>query len=205
MRLRGTICFADSDGALLSDVVRAAQSCGLQMRSCRSVDGLLAAEPLDSPCCFIVHADSLFSRDSELLAAVRRKVPTVPFIVVNERPSTATVVRAMRAGASTVIDQPVDASLLETVVEQAFRDQEKRIKELTRVAQVKKAIATLSEKERSVLDLILEGQPNKEIARALGVSVRTVENRRSRVFHKLNASSLSHLVRHCIASGYIDP
>ena len=107
--------------------------------------------------------------------------------------------RAFKAGAAEFLEKPVnDEALLEALqnaVRQHVRSRQRH--EADRTA--RERYAQLSEREREVLGLIVEGLTNKEIGRALGLSPRTVETHRANLFAKLQAPSLAQLIRHYAA------
>ncbi len=104
--------------------------------------------------------------------------------------------RAFKAGAAEFLEKPVnDEALLETLqtaVRQHVRSRQRHQADRT----ARERFAQLSEREREVLGLIVEGLTNKEIGRALGLSPRTVETHRANLFAKLQVASLAHLIRH---------
>ena len=107
--------------------------------------------------------------------------------------------RAFKAGAAEFLEKPVnDEALLEALqngVRQHVRSRQRH--QADRAA--RERFAQLSEREREVLGLIVEGLTNKEIGRALGLSPRTVETHRANLFAKLQAPSLAQLIRHYAA------
>jgi two-component system response regulator FixJ len=115
-------------------------------------------------------------------------------IALTSRANTAAVVRAMRQGAVTVLDKPIQADELAAALSTAIAlDAERRLRD-EELASVRARFASLSEKERDVLRMIVAGRPNKAMANALGASLRTIENRRREVFSKLGVRSVAELV-----------
>ncbi|TDM08893.1 MAG: DNA-binding response regulator [Ideonella sp. MAG2] len=119
-----------------------------------------------------------------------------PIIMLTGHGTVEMCRRAFKSGAAEFLEKPVnDEALLEALhnaVRQHVRSRE-RLQD-DRVARAR--YAQLSEREREVLGLIVEGLTNKEMGRALGVSPRTVETHRANLFAKLEASSLAQLIRH---------
>ncbi|OUM02938.1 response regulator transcription factor [Variovorax sp. JS1663] len=103
--------------------------------------------------------------------------------------------RAFKAGAAEFLEKPVDDEQLLEALQQAVR-QHVRSRERTQADQAARdRHAQLSEREREVLRFIVEGLTNKEIARALALSPRTVETHRANLFAKLGCDSLAQLIR----------
>ncbi len=104
--------------------------------------------------------------------------------------------RAFKAGAAEFLEKPVDDEALLEALQNAVRLHVRSRERHQANRQARELHAQLSEREREVLGLIVEGLTNKEIGRALGLSPRTVETHRANLFSKLQADSLAHLIRH---------
>ena len=104
--------------------------------------------------------------------------------------------RAFKAGAAEFLEKPVDDELLLDTLQQAVRRHVKSRQRHAADQAARQRYAGLTEREREVLGLIIEGLTNKEIGRAMAVSPRTVETHRANLFEKLQAPSLAHLIRH---------
>jgi len=104
--------------------------------------------------------------------------------------------RAFKSGATEFLEKPVDDELLLEALQNAVRAHVRSRERHQANRQAQTLYAQLSEREREVLGLIVEGLTNKEIGRALGVSPRTVETHRANLFAKLQVDSLAHLIRH---------
>ena len=136
-----------------------------------------------------------------LLQALKARGPLPPTIVITGHGDVPLAVRAMKLGARDFLEKPFDPGVLI-----------RRIRELLAppgragVAddQLGRRLAALTPREREVLEQLVIGRPNKAIARALGISPRTVEIHRARVMEKMQAESLSQLVRMAFVAG-IDP
>ena len=104
--------------------------------------------------------------------------------------------RAFKAGATEFLEKPVDDEVLLEALQNAVRVHVRSRERHQANRQAQALFAQLSEREREVLGLIVEGLTNKEIGRALGLSPRTVETHRANLFAKLQVDSLAHLIRH---------
>lgn len=104
--------------------------------------------------------------------------------------------RAFKAGAVEFLEKPVSDDVLLDTVQQAVRQHVRRRERLAADQWVRERYTSLSEREREVLALIVEGLTNKEIGRVLSLSPRTVETHRANLFAKLQVDNLAHLIRH---------
>ncbi|HEY0826383.1 MAG TPA: response regulator [Ramlibacter sp.] len=103
--------------------------------------------------------------------------------------------RAFKAGAAEFLEKPVDDEALLEALQNAVRQHVKSRERLAADRAARERYAQLSEREREVVGLIVEGLTNKEIGRALSLSPRTVETHRANLFAKLQAESLAQLIR----------
>ncbi|HEX4129201.1 MAG TPA: LuxR C-terminal-related transcriptional regulator [Pirellulales bacterium] len=165
---------------------------------CASPEAFLAGYPFASvatlQCLFVSQPAS--QADCQLIPAwLARREITIPMIVVTEAADIVTVVRAVRAGAIDVIQRPFDRRRLYEAVEAALaEDVPRRAMRVLRVL-IMERLATLTIREKDVLQLILDGFNNKAIARDLTISVQTAAKHRVRVFAKMNVVDISELHR----------
>lgn len=103
--------------------------------------------------------------------------------------------RAFKSGAAEFLEKPVDDEALLEALQNAVRQHVKSRERLGADRAARERYAQLSEREREVAGLIVEGLTNKEIGRALALSPRTVETHRANLFAKLQADSLAQLIR----------
>jgi FixJ family two-component response regulator len=104
--------------------------------------------------------------------------------------------RAFKSGATEFLEKPVDDELLLETLQNSVRQHVRSRERHQANRQAQQLFAQLSEREREVLGLIVEGLTNKEIGRVLALSPRTVETHRANLFAKLQVDSLAHLIRH---------
>ncbi len=120
---------------------------------------------------------------------------TIPAIFMTGHATVPIAIAAMKAGAFDFIEKPLrDDALLESV-ERALRWDATHGVDRLRLADLKARAASLTAREREVLELAATGEPNKEIGRRLGISFRTVELHRSHIFEKMGARTTSELIR----------
>lgn len=138
----------------------------------------------------------------QLLRHLRKKGVTLPVIIMTGHADVALAVGAMKAGAVDFIEKPFSDDVLLAAIAAALKQQGNSGQSVSEVVmQVRSRLGTLSEREKQVLEGLLAGLPNKTIAYDLGISPRTVEVHRASVMKKLNATSLSQLVRMALLAG----
>jgi FixJ family two-component response regulator len=130
----------------------------------------------------------------ELQEELRRRGLEIPVIILTAHAHTAAVVRAMRNGAVTVLDKPLNEDDLWQAVRAGLNLDAERRRDRQELAGVRRRFDSLTDKERDVLRMIVAGRPNKAMANSIGASLRTVENRRREVFSKLGVRSVAELV-----------
>jgi two-component system CheB/CheR fusion protein len=131
----------------------------------------------------------------ELLDRIRNEGHRMPAIMITGYGDVPLAIRAMRAGAESFIEKPVRGAELLAAIDQALGHARGSLERAVSSEETTALIAALTPRERQVLDMVVAGMPNKQMAHELGISRRTVENHRAAVMKKLGATSLSQLVR----------
>ncbi|MBE0580680.1 response regulator FixJ [Devosia sp.] len=131
----------------------------------------------------------------ELLRRLRQMDAMLPAIVISGHGDVQMAVEAMKNGAFDFIEKPFSDDVLIAAIEHAVQEAALRTRDSAATQAVLTRLASLSERETQVLKGVVEGLPNKVIAYELGLSSRTVEVYRAGLMGKMNAGSLSELVR----------
>jgi two-component system response regulator FixJ len=131
----------------------------------------------------------------ELAARLRVRGSTLPVIVMTGHADVPLAVEAMKAGVQDFIEKPFDDTAMINAVEAALSHPRASQGDDGERAETLRRMATLSARERQVLQALVGGQSNKVMARDFGISPRTVEIYRANVMTKMGAASLSQLVR----------
>ena len=131
----------------------------------------------------------------ELLRQLRQMDAMLPAIVISGHGDVQMAVEAMKNGAFDFIEKPFSDDVLIAAIEHAVQEAALRTRDSEATQAVLSRLASLSERETQVLKGVVEGLPNKVIAYELGLSSRTVEVYRAGLMGKMNAGSLSELVR----------
>lgn len=139
----------------------------------------------------------------DLLSKLRERNLDLPVIVITGHGDVPLAVEAMRIGAADFLEKPYDDAVLLASVRRALGIAKEASEQTSQKMQLQQRIATLSGRERDVLEGLVAGQPNKIIAFNLGISPRTVEIYRANVMTKMEAGSLSDLVRMSLVAGLV--
>jgi two-component system response regulator FixJ len=189
----------DDDEAVRQSLAFLLSTAGIPVRVYESATSFLAALASLQAGCLITDVRMPDITGIELLQRLRAKQIKLPVIIITGHGDIPLAVEAMKSGAIDFIEKP----FAEEAIIRAVRSVEDRAKKLGREteedAEVAARLASLSERERQVLDGLVAGNANKTIAYELGISPRTVEVYRANLMTKMKAKSLSELLRMTLA------
>jgi two-component system response regulator FixJ len=185
----------DDDEGLRESLAFLLRSAALEVRSFDSAKAFLDALPRAVPGCVITDVRMPDMSGIELLRRLKELKLGVPVIVITGHGDIALAVEAMKMGAADFFEKPFDDDLLVASVRAALRQREDQTKRGTERAEIEHRISSLSPREKDVLAGLIGGRANKQIAFDLGISPRTVEIYRANLMNKMQADSLSGLVR----------
>jgi two-component system, LuxR family, response regulator FixJ len=194
----------DDDEAVRQSLAFMLSTAGIPVRVYESATSFLAGLPMLQAGCLITDVRMPDMTGLELLQQLRGKGIKLPVIVITGHGDIPLAVEAMKCGALDFIEKPfAEESILRAV--RAAQDRSKRVGPRSEEeAQVASRLASLSERERQVLEGLVSGHANKIIAHELGISPRTVEVYRANLMTKMQAKSLSELIRMTLAVGRPD-
>jgi len=193
----------DDDQQACKAVLTLVRTMGTPAESFPSAEDFLASYDGHRPACLVTDVRMLGMSGLELQEQLIELGISISVVVLTAYASTPTTVRAMRNGALTLMEKPCDDDLLWEVIRTGITADEKNWRLETRRVAIQQRLDSLTSKEREVLEFIVDGDANKVIAGKLDVSVRTVENHRQKIFHKMQADSLAELVRMAMMVGVI--
>lgn len=139
----------------------------------------------------------------DLLKRLRELRNPIPVIIITGHGDVPLAVEAMKYGASDFLEKPFDDELLLSAVHSALSGRAADQEQSAARAAIEERLSKLSARERQVLDGLIVGHANKMIAYDLGISPRTVEIYRANVMTKMEAASLSELVRMALTGGVL--
>jgi two-component system response regulator FixJ len=128
----------------------------------------------------------------------------LPVIVITGHADVQLAVEAMKIGAADFLEKPFDEDVLLATVRSALNRQDSEGKRRADRLNVENRLASLSKRERDVLEGLVAGLANKQIAFDLKISPRTIEIYRANLMTKMQAASLSDLVRMALIAGILD-
>lgn len=201
----GVVYVVDDDAAVRDGLKWLVESVDLQVASCASAQDFLETYDRARPGCLVLDVRMRGMSGLDLQAELARRDISIPTIVVTGHGDVPMAVRAMKLGAIDFVEKPFnDQELLERIQRAIETDHEARRDGRER-AEACALLATLSPREREVLDLLVEGLANKEVANRLDLSTRTVEGHRARLMEKLACGSLAEMVRLSLRAAQAPP
>jgi len=195
------IYVVDDDQQARKAVQTLVRAMGVQAEGFESAEDFLEAYDGHRPACLVTDVRMLGMSGLELQERLNQMGVTMSVVVLTAFASTPTTVRAMRNGALTLMEKPCDDDELWDAIRTGLAADVQNYEMERRRVSILKKLDLLTPKERQVLEFIVAGDANKVVARKLDVSIRTVENHRHKIFHKMNADSLAELVRIALAAG----
>jgi RNA polymerase sigma factor (sigma-70 family) len=195
MSVHPVIYVVDDDAAILKAVCRLLRASGYEVRPFDSPRAFLEKHDPEVPGCAVLDVAMPGLDGLELQEALAASDSDRQVIFVTGEGDIPTSVRAMRAGAADFLTKPVDEEVLLAAIKVALeRDRRARESRESRLL-VERRLATLTPRERQVLELVVAGRLNKQIAAQLGTGEKTVKVHRARVMEKMNVRSVADLVR----------
>lgn len=130
----------------------------------------------------------------ELYEQLVREQKRLPVIFITAHADVSTAVAALKTGAIEFLEKPFDAETLEALVVNALRIDSRWRKHDSEISRIDRRIASLTQRERETLELVMAGESNKAMAAKFYITERAVEMRRSRIMQKLGVKSLAELL-----------
>lgn len=189
-----TLFVVDDDAAITRAISSFARLMNLRVETFASAEEFLKAYDPHRPGCLVLDVKMPGMSGLELQQKLIAEDIGLPIIMISGHSDVPMAVEAMTAGAVTFLEKPFSQQELSVAIREAIqRDAEKRSAGKQR-AEASERVARLTVKEREVMDRILIGMTNKQIAAELELSHRAIEDRRARVMRKLNVRSVAELV-----------
>jgi len=200
----GIVYVIDDDSALRDSLSFLLASSGFTVQPFDSAEAFLAASPPMAGACVLTDVRMQGLDGLGLLRQLREAGHGIPVVVMTGHGDVPLAVKAMKLGAVDFLEKPFDGEALVKLVRSTFQANSaiSNVSEADSVtAEITSRLALLSHRETQVLKGLVNGQTNKEIAREFGLSPRTVEVYRAKLMTKMQAGSISELVRFAIKAG----
>jgi len=185
----------DDDVAVRKSLAFLLASEGIPVRLHESASAFLDEEMKGEVGCIVTDVRMPGIDGIELIRRLKARGVTLPVIVITGHADVPMAVEAMKEGAVDFLEKPFGDEAFIATVRDALSRHERNSHQGAQIAQIQARFEALSERERQVLDGLVAGKANKVIAYDLGISPRTVEIYRANVMAKMQAKSLSELVR----------
>jgi two-component system, LuxR family, response regulator FixJ len=201
---KGKVYVIDDDAAMRDSLNFLLDAAGFKVTLFETALGFLEALPgLDFGC--VVSDVRMPGLDGiELLKRMKAGNSTFPIVIMTGHGDVPLAVEAMKLGAVDFLEKPFEDDRLIGMIEAAIRQAEPAAKSEAVTLDIASRIATLSPRERQVMDGLIAGLSNKLIARDYDISPRTIEVYRANVMTKMQANSLSELVRLAMRAGMLN-
>jgi RNA polymerase sigma factor (sigma-70 family) len=202
----GLVHVVDDDASFRTAIERRLKLAGYDVATYATAGDLLDADPDDArPGCILLDVRIPGLSGPDLQGRLIAQGSTLPVIFLTGYADTPTTVRAIKAGAEDVLTKPVSSEQLLDAIERALMRQNVARTQRGKLEIFRACLATLTQRERQVFDLIVRGRINKQIAHEFGTTERTVKAHRHQVMEKMRVHSLAELVSSAERFGMLDP
>ena len=161
----------------------------------------LSALRADWQGCLIVDIRMPGMNGLELQRELQERGCALPVVVISGHGDVSSAREAFRADAIDFLEKPLDEGKLIQAIDEAFRRQSASLGSRQQQQEFSRRVDELTPREHEVMELVIAGRHNREIATALDISPRTVEVHKARMMAKLGADNVPQLVRICLESG----
>jgi RNA polymerase sigma factor (sigma-70 family) len=194
MRNKAKIYVVDDDTAVRDSLSWVIESNGWKVESHPSAQEFLNNYTPDQLGCLILDVRMPGMSGPELQKLLNERQCSLPIIFISAHGTVPTAVQAMQAGAVDFLMKPFDNNMLLERVEKCVLRAHQNASKNTQASTTRERLKKLTAREREVLDLVVAGQSNKQIAAKLKISIKTVEAHRAKIMNKMQVKSLAELV-----------
>ena len=193
--MSGLVHIVDDDASFRTAMERRLKQAGYEVATYASAQHLLDNLPNGNEASCLLLDVRIPGLDGPALQTRLKELGSiVPIIFLTGHPDIPTTVRAIKAGADDFLTKPVTSDDLLRAIEKALAHQQASHVQQSALDSIRSRIAALTPREREVFLLVIRGNQNKQIARLLGCTERTIKAHRQRVMEKMQAENLAELV-----------
>ncbi len=185
----------DDDEALLTSLEWLLQSVPFNVKSYTSANAFL--NEIDTKCqgCVVTDLRMPEMNGLELQKALKKRNIDLPVIVMSAYGQIGLAVEAMKQGIVDFIEKPFDDQQFVDIINNAIRHRLEQVGDREKISKIHQRLANLTQREQQICRLIVQGHTNRQIAKALNISEKTVEAHRAQVMRKMEAGSMAELIR----------
>ncbi len=194
-----TVFVVDDDPALLRLIRKLVETSGRQVETYGSAGEFLENCKSDRPGCLVLDVRMPGMSGLALQERLSSDSISLPILIITGFGDVPVAVQAMRQGAFDFIEKPFSGQMLIDRIEAALQEDARRRRDRGERDEIRRRVQLLTPREKQVMDLVVQGRPNKSVGTALGLSPKTVEVHRANVMKKMAAGSLAELVRMVLA------
>lgn len=190
----------DDDEAIRSSLRLLIKTSGLEPSTYRSAEELLENADLNQHGCLVVDVRMPGMSGLELQQYLNEREYRIPLIIITGHGDIDMAVQAMRTGARDFLEKPVEDERLIRRIRECLELAHDERDHAQEIENARRLLNRLSRREKQIMELLTQGKLNKVIAAELDISIRTVEAHRANIMHKMEARSLSDIVRIALTS-----
>lgn len=190
-----TVYLVDDDTSVLRGLGRLLAAAGMKVAAFDSPRDFLEAFDPAAPGCLVLDVEMPELSGPDLQQALAAKSSSLPIVFLTGHGDIPMSVQAMKRGAADFLTKPVDDEALLAAIRNAFEKNRALRKVREELAQIEQRLAALTSREREVLEGVVAGRLNKQIAAELGTVEKTIKVHRAHVMQKMGARTLADLVR----------
>ena len=199
-----TVFIVDDDAQMRESLSNLVRSVGLRVELFASAQDFLRSERLDIPGCLVLDVRMPGQSGLDLQRRLNEVGVAIPIIFITGHGDIPMGVRAMKAGALEFLTKPFRDQDLLDAIQQALERSRKAREQKAVTKELRRRFASLTSRQREVMERVVAGLINKETGAELGISEKTVKIQRHQVMEKMGARSLPELVRMADSLGIID-
>lgn len=195
----------DDDDSVRRALERLLRTAGIQVKAFSSATEFLAFQRPEAPSCLVLDLQLPGLDGLQLQESLKAQQGVLPIVFISGHGDVPTSVRAMKAGAVDFLPKPFSDEELLTAVRQAIEADSRARTQTINSSAIRQRFETLSPREQQVLAYVVGGMLNKQIARRLGITEKTVKVHRGQAMRKMQCRSLAELVRYAEKLGIDGP
>lgn len=195
------VCIVDDDPAVLDSLSLMLETAGCTVTTFPDGDSFLCSDIENFFGCVLLDVRMPGKDGLKVLKEALRISPGLQIVMISGHGDIAMAVKAVKDGARDFIEKPFKADIILPALHKACEELSARETDKQFELQARTLLGKLTNRERDVLERLVEGKPNKIVAFELGISIRTAETHRARILQKTGVRSLAELVKMHVAAG----